>query len=67
MTDDKRFDPLRTGNLKSTTVYLQRDQWRELKKLSEKLEISMAVMIRRGIDVSIEYYKEKLELFERSE
>lgn len=42
-----------------TTVYMTSDQFEELKELSEQIEISQAIIIRRGIDMALSHYKEQ--------
>ena len=37
----------------STTVYLDSDQIRALRKLAKKSQVPMAAIIRRGIDLAI--------------
>lgn len=55
MSRDKKF---------STTVYLEPGQHTALMELSKKNDVPMAVMIRRGVKLAIDYYEEREELIE---
>lgn len=43
----------------STTVYLDRNQVEELKRLHDESHIPMAEFIRRGVDLVIEHYHQR--------
>ena len=51
---------------KTTSVYIDDDQLKTLRALSKELEVTMAAMIRRGIDLAIDWYEERKELLERN-
>ncbi|MFO0750529.1 MAG: ribbon-helix-helix domain-containing protein [Myxococcota bacterium] len=44
----------------ATTIYITSDQDRQLKLLSQAMNVPMAELIRQGIDVILDKYKDRL-------
>ena len=49
----------------STTIYLTREQDEALEQLSRATDIPKAVMIRRGVDLALDWYANREELIEK--
>ena len=54
-----------TSRRYSTTVYLDPDQHKALKRLSEKTDVPIAAIVRRGVDLALAWFEEREELLEK--
>ena len=51
----------------STSVYLPDDQLKDLNKAARKLDVSRAMLIRKGIDMALAWADERAEILEKAE
>lgn len=55
------------SRLISTTIYLNEDQIADIARISQKLNVPKAYLIRKGIDLAINWGEERIEMWSEAE
>ena len=51
----------------STTIYLDEDQVADLKRICQKLDVPQASLVRKGIDLAIDWGEERIAIWDKAE